>query len=357
MNTLRIEKDAFGITAEGAAVDRFTLRNSHGMAVSLITYGATVTELWVPDRDGDAADIVLGFDNLAQYESESPYFGCTVGRVAFRIVGGEFTLNGKAYRLTLNNQGLHHLHGGTKGFSKAVWNAEPEERSDAVAIRLTHLSPDGDQGYPGNLQVTAVHSLTEQNELRIDYTATTDQPTPINLTHHGYFNLAGAGSGDVLGHVVRIDADQYSVTDQDLCPTGELAPVKGMPLDFTRPTPIGARVGKPDGVADGYDLAYLQRPSGGELACVAMVEEPRSGRRMEVLTGEPAIIFYTGQYLNGTLKGKHGATYSKHAGLCLEPGRLPDSVHHKRFPSVILEPGQTYHHTCVYRFLLIPQHV
>jgi aldose 1-epimerase len=350
MKMLGIEKDGFGVTADGVSVERYTLRNSHGMVVSVITYGATVTELCVPDRDGHVEDLVLGFDHLAQYESESPYFGCTVGRVAFRIVDGQFTLNGKTYQLTRNNHGQHHLHGGSKGFSKVVWKAEPEKRPDAVAVKLTHFSPDGDEGYPGNLQVAAIYSLTEQNELCIDYSATADQPTPINLTHHGYFNLAGAGSGDVLGHVVRIDADRYSPTDATLCPTGELAPVRGTPLDFTRPAPIGSRIGKPDGVADGYDLAYLCRDSEGELATVAVVEEPRTGRRMEVLSTEPAVIFYTGQYLDGTLKGKRGVTYPKHAGLCLEPGRLPDAVHHAKFPSVILPPGQTYRHTCVYRF-------
>ncbi len=351
MKTLSIEQNRFGTTADGVAVDRYTLRNSQGMAVSLITYGATVTELWAPDREGNISDLVLGFDNLAQYESESPYFGCTVGRVAFRIVEGQFSLNGKTYQLTRNNQGRHHLHGGTKGFSRVVWKAEPQEQANAVAVKLTHVSPDGDQGYPGNLQVTAVHTLNEQNELRIDYSATTDQPTPVNLTHHGYFNLAGAGSGDVLGHVVRIDAERYSPTNAALCPTGQLAPVAGTPFDFTRPMTIGARVGQAQGVADGYDLAYLYRPCEGELASVALVEEPHTGRRMEVLTTEPAIIFYTGQYLDGTLRGKRGQRYSKHGGLCLEPGRLPDAVHHAQFPSVILQPGETYRHTCVYRFL------
>lgn len=349
MKTARIEQDRFGVTADGMAVDRYTLRNSQGMAVSLITYGATVTELWAPDRQGKCDDVVLGFDNLAQYETQSPYFGATVGRVAFRIVGGQFSLDGKTYRLTLNS-GLHHLHGGAKGFSRVVWKAEPEEQPDAVAVKFTYLSPDGDQGYPGNLQTTAVYALTEHNELRIDFTATTDQPTPVNLTHHGYFNLAGAGSGHVLGHVVRLAADHYSPSDANLCPTGELAPVQGTPLDFTRPMAIGSRVSTPDGVKDGYDLAYLRTRPDGTLATVAVVEEPVSGRRMEVLTNEPAIIFYTGNYLDGTLEGKRGVTYGKHAGLCLEPGRLPDSVHHAAFPSVILRPEQVYRHTCLYRF-------
>jgi aldose 1-epimerase len=349
MNRLGIEKNGFGTTSEGIEVDRYVLRNSHGLSLSLVTYGATVTELWLPDRDGKLDDVVLGFDNLAQYETQSPYFGCTVGRVAFRITAGKFTLDGKSYQLTCNSGG-HHLHGGSKGFSKRVWKAEPEERPGAVSVKLSLRSADGDQGYPGDLAVSAVHTLTDQNEFRIDYTATADQPTPINLTHHGYFNLAGAGVGDVLGHVLRLDADRYTPSDKTMSPTGEIATVKGTPLDFTRPTPVGERIDTPQGVPDGYDLAYLQNHPAGALATVAMLLEPRSGRTMEVLTTEPAIIFYTGNYLDGTLKGKRGAAYGKHAGLCLESGRLPDSVNHANFPSVILRPGQTYRHTCVYRF-------
>jgi len=349
MSIDRIEKSCFGATADGISVDRYTLHNVHGMAVSLITYGATVTELWAPDRQGKLDDLVLGFDNLPQYETQSPYFGATVGRVAFRIVGGKFSLDGTSHQLTLNS-GQHHLHGGTKGFSKVVWKAEPEERPDAAMLRLTHVSPDGDQGYPGTLHVSAIHTLTDANELRIDYTATTDRPTPINLTHHGYFNLAGAGCGNVLGHVLQLNANRYSPTDKGLCPTGELASVAGTPLDFTRPMTIGDRVGKPDGVSEGYDLAYLRTSPAEALATVAVVDESVSGRRMEVLSSEPAIIFYTGNYLDGTLRGKRGAVYLRHAGLCLEPGRLPDSVHHAAFPSTILRPGEVYRHTCIYRF-------
>jgi len=343
MNDVGVEKDLFGTTADGVQVDRYTLRNANGAVARIITYGATVTELHLPDRDGRFDDVVLGFDNLAQYEAESPYFGCVVGRVAFRIARGKFELDGKSYQLTLNN-GPHHLHGGVKGFSKVVWEAEPTESEDAPAVKFTHLSPDGDQGYPGNLRIAAVYTLTERNELKIDFTATTDQPTPVNLTHHGYFNLAGAASGDVLDHVLSIDAEWYTPLGEDLTPTGQIAPVEGTPLDFTEPTRIGARQG------GGYDLSYLHNLLGGSLAHVATAWDPGTGRVMEVHTTAPGIVLYTGVYLDGTLKGKGGAVYGKHAGFCLETGHPPDAVHHPDFPSVILRPGQTYRHMCTYRF-------
>ena len=344
-----IEKDAWGVTADGVLVDRYTLTGDAVLILRLISYGATVTELHVPDRHGKLGDVVLGFDNLAQYEKESPYFGCIAGRVAFRISEGRFTLDGKSYRLTLND-GPHHLHGGIKGLSRVVWEAEPLRHDDAPAVKLTYRSPDGDQGYPGNLAVTVVYTLTGGNELKIDYTATTDQPTPVNLTHHSYFNLAGAASGDVLEHVLQIDADRYSMADEATIATGELAPVKGTPLDFTEPAAIGARIHQVGGRPGGYDLAYLHNHPGGSPAHVATLHEPSSGRVMEVHTTAPAIVLYTGNYLDGTLSGKGGAVYRRHAGLCLETGHLPDSVHHPDFPSVILRPGETYRQTCIYRF-------
>jgi aldose 1-epimerase len=344
-----IERDAFGKTADGVAVDRYTLRNSGGLTVRLITYGATVTELWTPDRQGAAADVVLGFDRLSQYETQSPYFGCTVGRVAFRIARGEFVLDGRSYQLTLND-GLHHLHGGLKGFSHVVWQAEPLPSRVAPAVRFTYRSPDGDQGYPGTLDVAVVYTLSEDDELRIDYTATTDRPTPVNLTHHSYFNLAGAGSGDVLGHALQIDADRWIPAEQPDLPSGEIASVTGTPFDFTRPTAIGARLHQIGGQAQGYDLAYLHNHPEGSLARVASVHEPLSGRSMAVSTDEPALVLYTGNYLDGSLVGKGGAAYARHAGVCLETGRPPDAVHHPHFPATILRPGQVYRHTCVYRF-------
>ncbi len=346
MNNPGIEKDVFALTADGEQVDRYTLRNVNGLVLSLISYGATVTELHVPDRRGKLDDVVLGFDNLQQYETESPYFGATVGRVAFRISHGKFTLDGKPYNLTLNN-GPHHLHGGPKGLSWVVWQSEPLQAEEGPAVKFTYLSPDGDQGYPGNLSVTVVYTLTKRDELKIDYTATTDQPTPVNLTNHTYFNLAGAASGNVLGHVFQIDADRYSLTDEAMIATGQLAPVGGTPMDFTKPTAADAR-GRQIG---GYDVAYLHNRPSGSPARMATVTESATGRAMEVHTTAPAIVFYTGNYLDGSLTGK-GAIYHKHAGFCLETGHLPDSVQHPNFPSIILRPGQTYRHTCVYRFLL-----
>jgi len=370
MSNVGVEKDRFGVTADGVPVDRYTLVGRGGTSLRLITYGAAVTELHVPDRDGRMDDVVLGFDRLEQYETESPYFGCVVGRVAFRITEGRFELDGKPYELTLNT-GPHHLHGGVKGLSWVVWDAEPLD-GETPAVKLTHRSPDGDQGYPGNLDLAIVYSLTDRNEMRIEYTATTDAPTPVNLSHHGYFNLAGAGSGDVWDHTLWLDADRYSVTDEAIIPTGELAPVEGTRFDFTRPTPLGARLERTGDTTAGYDLAYLlrrhEKETGTGPICrngpenaphkldlsrfprVATMHEPTTGRVMEVESNAPAVVLYTGEYLDGTLRGKGGTVYPRHAAFCLEPGHLPDSVHHPGFPSVILRPGETYRHTLVYRF-------
>ena len=354
MSKASIEKEAFGVTADGIAVERYTLQNAQGMKVRIITYGATVTELWVPDRTGKLEDVVLGFDNHAQYETQSPYFGCTVGRVAFRIAGAEFPLGGKTYRLTLNS-GRHHLHGGTKGLSKVVWKAADIPDDHSPAVKLTYRSPDGDQGYPGNLDLSVTYTLTDQNGLKIEYQAATDRATPVNLTHHSYFNLAGHASGDVLRHVLRLEAARYTPTDEAMTPSGQIAPVQGTPLDFTSPAAVGARIQSTPG---GYDLSYLIDRSDrsdrtdrrSSLVRAAALSEPSSGRVMEVLTTAPAIILYTGNALDGSLKGKQGAIYRKHAGLCLETGHLPDSVHHADFPSVILHPGQPYRQTCIYQF-------
>ena len=317
--------------------------------VRLITLGATVTELHVPDARQQFADVVLGFDDVAPYETQPVYFGCMVGRVAFRIAGGEFVLDGRRYQLP-RNDGPHQLHGGPRGFSHAVWQAEPLATGPAPAVKFTHRSPDGDQGFPGGLDVAVVYTLTNDNELRIDATATTDQPTLINLTHHGYFNLAGAGSGDVLGHVVAVDADRWLPDAPSGVPSGEIASVKDTPFDFTQPTPLGARIHQTGGEPAGYDLCYLHRHGEGTLARVATVFDPSTGRRMEVFTTEPAIVMYTANYLDGSLPGKGGVYYGKHAAVCLETGRPPDAVHQPQFPSTILRPGETYRHTCVYRF-------
>ncbi len=349
MSKAGIEKDTFGVTAQGIPVDRYTLRNARGMTLRVLTYGGTVSELWAPDRQGKLDDLVLGFDQLAPYETQSPYFGCAVGRVAFRIPGGRFELDGQTYQLALNC-GKHHLHGGPQGLSKVVWTARPLPQTPNPAVEFTYLSPDGDQGYPGNLSLTMVYSLTEDNEWRIDYTAVTDRPTPVNLTNHSYFNLAGAASGSsVEGQTLQLDADRYSATDATMTPNGELAPVQDGPFDFTRPTVIGTRIDQ-TGPIGGYDLAYLVNRPGDLAACAARVTEPASGRTLEVHTTQPALIFYTGNALDGSLQGKQGAAYGKRAGLCLETGHLPDSVHHAHFPSVILRPGETFRHTCVYKF-------
>jgi len=345
MSTATITQDRFGTTADGTPVDRYTLRNRQGLTARLITYGATLTELRVPDRQAKLGDVVLGFDSLAPYEGSHPYFGCVVGRVAFRTAEGKFTLDGHAYQLTLN-AGAHHIHGGTKGFNRAVWKAVPVDSADAPAVEFRHQSPDGDQGYPGTLEVTVRYTLTPHNELRIDYAATTDRPTVVNLTQHSYFNLAGAGAGDVLGHVVQIDADRYAAVDDRFISTGQLPAVEGTPLDFRRPTAIGARRDK----ADGYDLCYLHNHPDGALARVATVSEPATGRTMEVLTTEPALIFYTGNALDGTIRGKGSVVYGKQTGFCMETGRPPDAMNHAGFPGVVVRPGQPYRHTCVYRF-------
>ena len=342
-----VTKTPFGQTADGIPVDRYTLHGPRGMYVRVITYGAIITELWAPDREGRLADIVLGFDRLSQYETQSTYFGCIVGRFAFRIARGQFDLDGRSHQLTLNN-GPHHLHGGTRGFNSLVWKASPQPDAQSPAVKFTHLSPDGDQGYPGTLDAEVIYTLTAAGELRIDCTATTDQPTPVNLTQHSYFTLAGAGQGDVLGHELQIDAGRWIPDGQPLLPSGEIASVKGTRFDFTAPSPIGARADEASG-ARGYDLAYLRDAPAGPLLRIASLREPKSGRQMDVLTTEPGIVLYIGNYLDGTLKGKGDTAYARFGGVCLETGRLPDSVHHANFPPAILRPGETYRHVCVYR--------
>ena len=349
MSRLGVEKDAFADTADGVPVERYTLRNDRGVMVRLITFGATVTELWTPDRYGKSADVVLGFDRLSQYETERRYFGCMVGRVAFRIANGEFDLDGKRYRLTLNDD-RQHLHGGVTGFSHVVWQAEPLVNDGSPAVRFTHRSPDGDQGYPGTLDVAVVYTLTEQSELRIDCTAVTDRPTPINLTHHSYFNLTGVGAGNVLGHVLQLDADRWIAGDEPDLPTGDIVSVRNTPYNFTQQTPIGDHIQQAGGAVKGYDLCYLLNRADGALNHAATLSEPLTGRTIEVYTTEPAVVLYSGNYLDGSLRGKGGTAYPKHAGVCLETGRPPDAVHHPNFPSTILRPGQTYRHTCVYGF-------
>jgi len=349
MSRWPVETDLFGTTAAGEPVQRFTLRTPGGITARLISFGATLTELYVPGRDGRAADVVLGFDDLESYETKSPYFGATVGRVAFRIPYGRFELDGHTYRLTLNN-GPHHLHGGTKGFSWVVWDARPVQRDDGPAVAFAYRSPDGDQGYPGQVDARVVYTLTAAGELRLELSATCDRPTPVDMTHHSYFNLAEAGTGDVLDHKLRIDADLYSETDDETIATGRLVAVEGTPFDFREPRRIGARFAALAPYGGGYDLAYLLRLQHGSPARVATLAEPTSGRTLDVWTDAPALVFYTANDLDGSFRGKGDQVYQKHFGLTLETAHLPDAVHHANFPSIILRPGQTYRQTCVYRF-------
>jgi aldose 1-epimerase len=346
----RVVKSAFGTTKEGAVVDLYTLTNKNGMTAKLITYGALLTELRVPDRQGRLGDVVLGFADLAKYEAGHPYFGATIGRVGNRIAKGRFTLNGRQYVLATNN-GPNHLHGGGKGFDKRVWKAEPLKSADGAAVKFTYVSPDGEEGYPGTLTAAVTYTLTDRNELQLDYTATTDKATPVNLTHHSYFNLAGEGSGDILGHDLTLIADRYTPVDDTLIPTGQIATVEGTVMDFRKPATIGARIAKvPGAPPGGYDHNYVLSSGGGKLAAAAVVREPGAGRVMEVLTTEPGLQFYSGNFLDGTLVGKSGIAYKQHFGFCLETQHFPDSVNRPNFPSTILEPGKTYTSTTIYRF-------
>ncbi|GAA0895871.1 aldose epimerase family protein [Virgisporangium aurantiacum] len=334
-------------------VDRFTLGNTQGMRVRILTFGGIIQSIEVPDRRGRVSNVVLGFAGLTDYVERSPYFGCITGRYANRIALGRFTLDGASYRLPTND-GPNSLHGGTVGFDKHVWKATPFERGDAVGVRMRHISPDLDQGYPGTLTTTVTYTLTSDNALRIGYRATTDRPTIVNLTNHTYFNLAGEGSGSVEGHVLRIDAGRYTPVDETLIPTGSIDPVAGTPMDFTRPVAIGERIRDdfPQLVnGGGYDHNWvLDREPGSGLVEVATVVEPQSGRVLTVLTEEPGIQFYSGNLLDGTLTGTSGRAYHRGAGFALETQHFPDSPNHPNFPTTVLRPGQVYRTTTVYRF-------
>lgn len=341
-------KRDFGKTPDGQSVELYELSNGR-VTAEVITYGAILKSLKVPDRQGKAIDVVLGFDDLAGYLGSHPYFGATVGRFANRIAKGSFTLNGKTYTLARNN-GPNSLHGGLKGFDKVVWKAEPVGGPSGPGVKFTYRSPDGEEGYPGNLTVSVTYTITAEDELKLDYAATTDAATPLNLTHHSYFNLAGPASGSILKHELMLAADEYTPVDDTLIPTGALAPVVGTPLDFTNVTPIGSRIEQLKGDPVGYDHNFVIRGGGKTLTLAARVREPESGRIMEVSTTEPGIQFYTGNFLDGTITGKDGVVYKKHQGFCLETQHFPDSVHHPNFPSTILEPGKTYTQTTIYKF-------
>ena len=343
--TMHLTKARFGLAEDSTQVHLFTLRNKNGVVVKLTNYGGIVTSIVTPDRQGEFADIALGFNKLDPYLEGHPYFGCIVGRCANRIANGKFTLEGKTYHLAANN-GPNHLHGGLEGFDKKGWDADDEAGVDRISVILTYHSPDGEEGYPGNMDVKVVYTLTNDNELIIDYEARSDKATPINLTHHSYFNLAGEGSGDIYDHRMMIDADRYTVVNENLIPTGELRSVKNTPMDFTEPHSIGERINLVEG---GYDHNYVLN-NHGKLALVAKVEEPGSGRVMEVFTSEPGMQFYSGNFLDGSITGKSGKKYYERYGFCLETQHFPDSPNQPEFPDAILRPGDTYSHTTIYKF-------
>jgi aldose 1-epimerase len=341
-----IQKQGFGQLPDGQPVDLYILTNASGMKARVMTYGATLVSLEVPDRDGTFADITLGFDSLEGYLSASPYFGSTVGRYANRIAKGKFTLDGVVYTLAQNN-GENHLHGGIQGFDKVIWDAEPVRTEGARGVKFVYLSKDGEEGYPGNLNCTVTYLLTDNDELRISYEAETDKRTPVNLTHHSYFNLAGQGNGDILNHVLMLNADKFTPVDEGLIPTGEIRDVADSPMDFTTPHAIGERISQVEG---GYDHNFVLKSGGGTLALAARVYEPNSGRVMEIDTTEPGIQFYSGNFLDGSITGKSGKVYHKHYGFCLEPQHFPDSPNHPDFPSTILDPGDKYMSLTVFKF-------
>jgi aldose 1-epimerase len=348
-----ITKQPFGKTKDGTAVDIYTLTNSRGVEARIMTYGGIVVSLKVPDRNGKLNDVVLGYDNLDEYVSKnSPYFGALIGRYGNRIANARFSLDGKVYTLA-KNDGANHIHGGIKGFDKVVWQAHELKNNNKVGLRLTYLSKDGEEGYPGNLSVTVVYTLTDNNELKIDYSASTDKDTVVNLTSHSYFNLAGAGTGNILGHEVMINADRFTPVVKGLIPTGALSSVKGTPLDFTVPTVIGARIDQQNDqliLAGGYDHNWVLNKSGSSLTLAARVYEPTTGRIMEVYTTEPGLQFYTGNFLDGSNIGKGGKPYLKRYAFCMEAQHFPDSPNEPKFPTSELKPGQKYAQTTVYKF-------
>jgi aldose 1-epimerase len=344
---MSITKESFGQTPDKQTVILYTLTNPNGIKAKITNYGATLVSLETPDRDGNFADIVLGFDTLDGYLKEHPYFGVIVGRYANRIGKGKFVLDGVEYKLATNN-GANHLHGGIKGFDKVVWKVEDVKTTDDTAsVKLSYLSKDGEEGYPGNLNCSVTYTLTKDNEIKIEYEATTDKTTIVNMTNHAYWNLAGQGNGDILGHELMLNADKYTPVDEGLIPTGEIKDVKGSPMDFTKLMTIGSRI---DQVAGGYDHNYVLNSGGGKLALAAKVYEPTTGRTMEIYTTEPGIQFYSGNFLDGSITGKSGKVYKKHYGFCLETQHFPDSPNKPQFPSVVLKPGEKYQTETVLKF-------
>ena len=348
----KVKKESFGKTFDGQDADIYSLTNSGGAEVKITNDGGIVTSLKVPDRNGKLDDIVLGFDNLDAYLKGHPYFGAIIGRYGNRIAKGRFTLHGVEYKLAVNN-GENHLHGGIKGFDKVVWNAKPRKLANGAALELTYLSKDGEEGYPGNLSVKVVYTLTNANELKIEYSATTDKDTVVNLTHHSYFNLAGQGNGDILNHRLFINAARFTPTDAGSIPTGELRSVRGTPFDFTRATTIGARINQDYEqlrLGKGYDHNFILNGMMGTLRRSARVYEPNTGRVMEVWTTEPGMQLYSGNFLDGTLTGKNGKVYQQRYGFCLETQHYPDSPNKPNFPNTVLRKGGRYHTITIYKF-------
>ena len=343
-----IQKADFGQTLENWPVHQFILTNSKGSSARIIDYGAIVTNLFVPDKNGKLGDVVLGFDDVQKYQEIGPYIGCIAGRYANRIANGMFTIDGTTYAVSLN-QGMNCLHGGFKGLSKRMWFGDMGMTPDGPAVRFTILDNDGQEGFPGNLNVTVIYTLTNDNTLKVQYYATTDKPTPINLTHHSYFNLAGNAKGDVLGYVAKIHADHYLPVDHALIPTGQIAPVAGTPFDFTRAKLIGRDIGSLPASMTGYDHAMVLGNPKAELVEAADIYDPDSGRLLECYTTEPAVHFFTGNNLNGLI-GKNGVPYRSHSAFCLETQHFPDSPNHPNFPNTILRPGQVYRQVTEFRF-------
>ncbi|MFD2512320.1 aldose epimerase family protein [Pontibacter locisalis] len=343
---MKITKEPFGTAPNGEEVSLYTLTNQNGVQVKITNYGAIVTSIITPDKSGKMGDVTLGFDNVDGYVPNDPHFGGIVGRYANRIAKGKFTLDGQEYKLAVNDA-PNHLHGGITGFDRVVW--QPEEVPGQNALRLTYLSKDMEEGYPGNLTAVVTYTLTEDNGLKIDYEATTDKATPVNLTNHSYFNLSAGQDKDILNHVVQINADKFTATDETLIPTGELKPVKGTPYNFTSPQPVGTRIHNLPG-GFGYDLNYVINNGGDELTKAAVVHDPATGRTLEVLTTQPGIQLYTAYHLDGSLTGKNDTVYKRYAGLCLEAQHYPDSPNQESFPSTILKPGEKYQETTIYKF-------
>ncbi len=353
-----ITKADFGKTPDGTPVEIYTLQNSKGAEARIMTYGGIVQKLTMPDKNGNYADVVNGFDTLDGYTRDSyvsacPYFGALIGRYGNRIGGAKFTLEGQTYTLPANDHG-NTLHGGTKGFDKVVWTAvKADVGPKGPRLVLNYLSKDGEMGFPGDLNVTATYTLTEDNALKLEFKATTDKPTVVNLTHHSYFNLNGQGSGDILGELVYINANQTTPVDSKLIPTGAFADVAGTPFDFRTPTAIGARINDPDTILQygpGYDHNWVINKPLGQFGLMARVTDPKSGRVMEVWSDQPGLQFYAGNFLDGTLTGKDGKVYQRRYAFCMEPQHYPDSPNHSNFPSTELKPGQTYHCTIEYKF-------